>query len=183
MLSLAACTFIVTAAAGIDDLGEAQLREMSKDALVEAILEGRRTETERSDGGEVQTERSAAPAAAAEAAALPGGSYRSSCYGCTLVADVLSCRCMGRADVLPAALPPANNCSGGWHAGAPAPTPGGYPTPTVQPARYALSAPTTGAFAVLCTDSGDQPAGARPSPPLGSRTRLHAAHDSLRWPG
>ena len=26
-------------------------------------------------------------------------------------------------------------------------------------------------------------AGARPSPPLGSRTRLHAAHDSLRWPG
>ena len=154
MLSLAACTFIITAAAGIDDLGEAQLREMSKEALVEAILEGR-----------LGTERSAAPAAAAEAAALPGGSYRSSCYGCTLVADVLSCRCMGRADVLPAALPPANNCSGGWHAGAPAPTPGGYPTPTVQPARYALSAPTAGAFAVLCTDSGDQPAGARPARP------------------
>ncbi len=42
MLSLAACTFIVTAAAGTDDLGEAQLREMSKDALVEATLEGRR---------------------------------------------------------------------------------------------------------------------------------------------
>lgn len=92
-------------------------------------------------------------ARAVSPAPLPDGSYKSSCYGCEVDAEVLTCHCMGRGDVLPTALPATpNNLTGGWH------SVGGHGTPDgggrQQPTRVRVQPAGSSAFNVLCTDGG-----------------------------
>ena len=145
-------------ASPLDRLTKAELESMDHAELVAQVLASRAETAPRA------AEAAPPPVKAyAAALALPGGSYQSSCYDCTLVAEVLSCQCMSRSDILPSALPSTGgleaaiagpaNLTGGWHALGGKTADGGG---ALQPSRLRLSshAGSGGGFDVLCTDGG-----------------------------
>ena len=150
-------------ASPLDRLTTAELLAMDHAELVANVVASRAaphaapataTATAAAHQDAADTSRRASPAALP----LPGGSYKSSCYDCALVAEVLSCQCMSRADVLPSALPTTGleagpaNLTGGWHALGGRTADGGG---AIQAARLRLSAHDSGdGFDVLCTDGG-----------------------------
>jgi hypothetical protein len=131
----------------LDELTAEQLMVMPQAELVAAIIASR---GESESATAVATEQ---PRAVAAEEAMPGGTYNSSCYDCTLSAEVLTCHCMGRGDVLPSALPAeATNLTGGWHSVGDGGTPDGGGTS--QPTRVRVQ-PAGSGFGVLCTDGGN----------------------------
>jgi hypothetical protein len=153
---IVACVLAIAASAAslavppLGSLSESELRSLSHAELLDAILR-----TRGSSRGALRSTTAAAPAHQASEP-LPRGSYRKSCIGCTRMADVLTCRCLGRGDVLPTASSfTSTNLSGGWHSTAPRGA-------QAAVARFQLGASTHGhtakggrSFDVQCMDGGD----------------------------